>query len=436
LADHVATINMFHTEDENVAIIGAGIAGLSMALTLQSLSINCTVYEARNSHLAPRTSGGAMMLSPNAFRVMDRLGVYERIKQLGYPFQHIWYKNGNEETIDKYPMGSETAYGYDAMRIYRQELLEALYSVCAERGVPIVFNKKFVKIVDESAVDGVTLAFEDGEIKKAVLLIGADGIHSRVRAYIAPEVQPKFMGLAALTWVTPTKDIRVPDDKDYRLPVSVLTSNGVLVLAPQRRDGSEMFTGTQFAIEDQGRDGWDALLADKETLVARARKNMDAWPDIAKSSIENLDPDTFNLWPYRMLPPLENWTSPTHRRVVILGDAAHAFPPTTGQGASQAFEDVLSLGLLVSNLREHSQLKWEEVLGFWQQMRQTRLHDLLDLTRRLNNKRLPLEKQATLDPGDLWVDETETNPDQMAWLYKPMIEERVQEWVDSKLGSA
>jgi 2-polyprenyl-6-methoxyphenol hydroxylase-like FAD-dependent oxidoreductase len=296
-----------------------------MALALQDLSIPCTVYEAQDTQRAHRTYGGAMMISPNAMYIMNRLGIYQRLESLGYPFEYVWFKNAGEKTIDKYPMGGK-AFGYNAMRIYRQELLETLFQACRERLVPILFGKKFVEITKETNT-GVEFDFEDGTSEKATLLIGADGIHSKVRSYVCPGIEPKFVGMTALTWVTPTKDLRIPDGKDYQFPVSVLTTNGVLVMAPQRPDGSEMFTGTQFPIEDQTREGWDALLADKDKLVARARQNIDVWPDIAKSAIENLDPESFNLWPFRLLPPLPNWTSQSDRRVVILGDAARMCPP-------------------------------------------------------------------------------------------------------------
>lgn len=299
--------------------------GLAMALALQDLSIQCTVYEAQNTQRAPRTYGGAMMISPNAMHIMDRLGVYQKLQSLGYPFEYVWYKNAREETIDKYPMGGK-AFGYNAMRIYRQELLETLYQACKERNVPVVFSKKFVEIVAETDT-GVEFTFEDGTTEKATLLIGADGIHSKVRSYVCPGVEPKFVGMAALTWMTPTEKLRVPEGKDYQFPVSVLTTNGVLVMAPQRSDGSEMFTGTQFPTEDQTREGWEALLADKDKLLARAGQNIEIWPDIAKSSIENIDVESFNLWPFRLLPPLPNWTSQTHHRVVILGDAARKHSP-------------------------------------------------------------------------------------------------------------
>jgi 2-polyprenyl-6-methoxyphenol hydroxylase-like FAD-dependent oxidoreductase len=416
---------------ETVAIIGGGLAGIAMALALKDLSISCTVYEARSTHSASRTASGALMLSPNGLRILDRLGVYPQLKEKSFPFEHVYYKDAEEKTLDRYPLGGESAYGYKAFRIYRQDLLDILYDVCAERNVPIKYNKKFVKISAETA-SGVSFEFGDGTSGEASLLIGADGIHSKVREYVSPSVQKRFMGMTALTWETPTSQLRIPEDKDYQFPVNVLTQNGAFVLAPQKPDGSAMLSGTQFPIKDQPREGWDRLIADKQGLIAKVRQNMSVWPDVVQSALEDINPDTLNMWVFYAIPRLENWTSQQHQRVVILGDAAHAIPPTTGNGASQAFEDVMSLSLLLAMLKDTSGHKWKDALKFWQKMRQDRIDDLLKLTKQLNNKRLPLDKQKLLDMDDVWYESID-DPSQMAWLYVPKFEDQITAWAEENL---
>ncbi|KAI0100583.1 FAD dependent oxidoreductase [Nemania sp. FL0031] len=412
---------------ENVAIIGGGLAGMAAALSLHELSIKCSIYEMRDTTAAPPRSSGALMLSPNSLKVLDRFGLYSKIEKLSYSFDYVYYKDANEQTIDRYPLGGE-AFGYNALRVYRQDLLDVLYAACRERGIPIHLSKKFTEVIEET--DGhVVFKFADGTTETASLLIGSDGIHSKLRDYVTPGVEKKFVGMAALAWEVPTKQLRVPEGKDYKFPVTVLTANGAFVLAPQGADGSAMLAGTQVPLQDRNREEWNKFFADKEGLVNRATANINVWPDIAKSGMENIDRDSMNVWPFYTIPRLSNWTSSKHQRVVILGDAAHAIPPTTGQGASQAFEDVMSLALLLSALNENKELKWNEVLKFWQNFRQARIDDLIRLTMQLNNKRLPLEKQRLLPKGAVWVDESAENPNQMAWLYTPNIEETINNWV-------
>ncbi|KAI0398969.1 FAD dependent oxidoreductase [Xylaria palmicola] len=413
---------------DNVAIIGGGIAGMAAALALHELSFHCSVYDMRDTNAAPPTSSGALMLSPNGLRILDRFGLYSKVERLSYAFEYVYYKDAEEQTIDQYPLGGERAFGYKALRIYRQDLLDVLHAACLERKIPIHFGKKFAEVVDESA-DRVVFKFADGTTETTSLLIGADGIHSKVRDHVSPGVQKKFVGLAALTWEVETKQLRIPAEKDYTFPVTVLTANGAFVLAPQRTDGSAMLAGTQLALKERGRGGWGELLADKEGMAELATANIDAWPDVVKSGMENINHETMNLWPFYTIPRLSNWFSQKHHRVLILGDAAHAIPPTLGQGASQAFEDVMGLAFLLAKLKGNSGLEWAEALRFWQKMRQDRIEDLLVLTKQLNNKRLPLEKQKLLAEEDLWVDQSAENPGQMAWLYVPKIEETVDNWV-------
>jgi 2-polyprenyl-6-methoxyphenol hydroxylase-like FAD-dependent oxidoreductase len=401
---------------------------MAAALALHELSIPCSLYEMRETGAAPPTSGGALMLSPNALRILDRFGVYAKVAEKSYPFENVYYKNAAEETVDHYPLGGEAAYGYKAMRIYRQDLLDILLAACTERDIPVHFGKKFAEVIEESE-SRVVFRFADGTVETASLLIGSDGIHSKLRDYITPGIQKEFTGLVGLTWEVETKNLRIPADKDYKFPVTVLTSNGAFVLAPQRQDGSAMLAGMPVPFEERDRHGWSSLLADRDGLLERVTKNIDAWPDVVKSSMEGINWATANVWPFYRIPRLADWTSShKHRRVVILGDAAHAIPPTTGQGASQAFEDVLSLALILAELRKNKNLKWGDALEAWQKMRQDRIDDLLLLTKQLNNKRLPLEKQKLLSEGEVWRDESVENPSQMAWLYVPDTEEAIKVW--------
>lgn len=273
------------------------------------------------------------------------------------------------------------------MRIFRQELIEVLTKACRERGVKIEHSMKFTRVVDES--DGaVEIEFGGGEKRKAGLLVGADGIHSRVRSsYVAPEVKPGFVGLAALTFAVPTAQLRIPKEKGYELPVSVASGNDVFVLAPQRPDRGGMLAGMQVPFDEAQAGRRDALLADnKESLKARLRRNAEAWPGVVRSALESISDETMNVWPFYMLPALERWASPKGR-VLVLGDAAHAIPPTTGQGASMALEDAASLALILKRVGEsEGGIGWDEVIS------REKLRDLVVLTKQLNNKRLPREE--------------------------------------------
>ncbi|KAF3802534.1 FAD-dependent monooxygenase paxM [Colletotrichum gloeosporioides] len=424
---------MSSTRDE-VAIIGGGIAGMALALALAAHSIPSTIYEMRPETPLPHHAGGGMMLCPNALRILDGLDLYTPLLAQAYPFDYVYYKDRDEKTVDRYPMGGEAQFGYRAVRVFRQELVELLAGACRERGVRIEHGMRFVKVVEETE-NSVEFEFEGGGRRSAGLLVGADGIHSKVRrAHVAPEAKLGFVGLAALTFAVPTAELAIPADKEYEFPVSVASANGVFVLAPQRPDGGEMLAGTQVPFDEaQAGRGREELLADKEGLKARLRRDEERWPGIVRSALGAIRDETMNVWPFYMLPPLERWTSSVEegRRVLVLGDAAHAIPPTTGQGASMALEDAASLALVLKRVKESGgRIGWAEGVGFWEAMRRERLGELVVLTKKLNNKRLPPQEMEKLGRDEVWFEEGEG---QMRWLYVPEIEQRVEEWVKGKM---
>ena len=365
------------------------------------------------------------MLSPNALRVLDAIGVYERIRNKGFHFETLAFRNEHDETTDVYYFGHEKLYGYKAFRVYRQILIDELKLMLDERSVKVKYETQFTHVIAENA-ENVEFAFADGSVAAASLLIGADGIHSTLRKTLHSAVEPKYLGFVGVTSAIPTARLRFPtSESKYPLPVTIMAKPGAFVIAPQDVDGSEVLIGTQGAFPEQDRAGWSNLQADKEEVVRMFSQNQESWPDLVRSGIENINKDRINTWPYYAVPRLEKWTSPSGK-IIILGDAAHAVPPTTGQGVNQAFEDTWMLALLLKNLGEDVELG--ESLEFWQSWRQERVDRIVDLTSAMNNKRLPLAEQQKLPKGAVWSGRVE-DTDQMRWLYEPDLETVVATWV-------
>lgn len=368
------------------------------------------------------------MLSPNALRVLDALGVYERIRNKGYNFEILTFKDEAGQTTDLYYFGHEKLYGYKALRVYRQVLVDELLEMVKERDIPIRYGQKFSQVLSESD-DDVTFEFADGSIESASLLIGADGLHSKVRRYINPSAAPIYSGQLAITCAIPRSKLRIPAGVDYPLPVTISGKNGAFVLAPQDVDGTELLAGTQRVFPERDRAGWEALASAKSELRDLFQIKMNEWPDIVRSALEDINPETIRIWPFYLVPRLDQWTS-ARGRVIILGDAAHAIPPTAGQGVNQAFEDIYTLALLLS--KQSSRLPISEALRYWQDYRQKRVDKVLDLTQQMNNKRLPAAEQARLAKGSIWRDESATRGEggQLKWLYEPRLEENISSWVE------
>ncbi|KAL5341959.1 hypothetical protein BJX70DRAFT_11509 [Aspergillus crustosus] len=235
---------------QHVAIIGAGLSGLTLAIALHQQSIPCTLYDARS---APLDIGGALMFSPNALRILDTLGVYNNIKSLGHHFDNLYFRSSDDKPRDSYGFGSDAKYGYRALRIYRNILIKELSSLVVQAGIPIIYNKKFTRVTSETPTS-VTWEFSDTTTATATVLVGADGIHSKVRTHLYPTLEPLFTKALGVSAAVPTSQLNLP--ADYNLPVTTPNDkHGAFVIAAQKADGSEVFIGTAATCPGTGSGG-------------------------------------------------------------------------------------------------------------------------------------------------------------------------------------
>jgi 2-polyprenyl-6-methoxyphenol hydroxylase-like FAD-dependent oxidoreductase len=408
---------MLSSLPSKVAIIGAGLSGLTLAIALHRQGISCEIYELRDPSV--RTAG-ALMLSPNALRILDTLGLYDRLKTQGFNFETVEYKNHDQVTTDVYYLGQEKMYSYKALRIYRQTLLTELRAEVEKLGILVTYGVKFSHVVSENSC-GISFAFTNGTTLSADILIGADGIHSTVRKHIAPSTTPRYSGSVAITCALDRNKLKFPSNTssdEYPMPVTIYDKPGAFVMAPQNVSGSEILAGTQRAWPEQDRSGWDDLLADREGLLALLRERHNDWPTIVQSALDNVNTDTLSIWPYYVVPKLDSWSSAT-RRVIIIGDAAHAIPPTAGQGASQGFEDAFTLAALLSQLSPGVTL--DQALPVWKNIRQQRIDRVIELTLQLNNTRLPqVERERLIAEGALFWQSGDSG--ELGWLYNADVE--------------
>ncbi|RDL42304.1 uncharacterized protein BP5553_02283 [Venustampulla echinocandica] len=388
-----------------ILIIGAGLAGLALALSLQKLSIPCTVYEARPKDVR---LGGAVMLSPNALRVLDTLGAYARIKSKGYQFETLSMETDERIPMGTYYFGSEQMYGYKGLRIYRRELVHELIAMAEEAGVHMEFEKKYKRVISESE-DNIEVEFDDGTIIDAAMLIGTDGIHSQVREYLAPGSKPKYLGQTAIAGAVKTSNVSLP--ADYKLPVSIAGKAGVFILAPQDIDGSELLAGTQYAVPELTYAESRAISSNPEKMIEMLRRDKADWSELVQSAMENMIPQSMYIWPFYAVPKIESWVS-THSKVVIIGDAAHAIPPTIGQGANQALEEALGLSILLGKGNHVGDLEK------WTEHRSERIASLMEMTRKMNNNRLPKAQRDALEESQFWKPNKERPGEEMRWLYE------------------
>jgi 2-polyprenyl-6-methoxyphenol hydroxylase-like FAD-dependent oxidoreductase len=374
------------------------------------------------------------MLSPNALRTLDSAGLYERLRDKALEFDKLYFQNDKDETTDIYYFGSKTIYGYDAIRIMRKELLSELLTMLRERSIPVHFDSALATVDSADPNNKVEFTFTNGQTASASLLIGADGIHSTVRSSFLPEVKPRYAGILGISCVVQRSRLRIPEN--YGLPAIAVGKPGGFLLVPQKPDGSELYVGAQRLFAELDNAGWSSLRKDKQKLYDMIRENQTDWPDVVQSALEAMTLDRMGFWAFYGLEPLSSWISES-KRIILVGDAAHAIPPTVGQGANQAIEDVLALAHLLSKLSPEVPL--DKAAELWQSYRQERVQKILDLTQQMNAKRLPESEKAKLPPGAIWTDSSLACGEggELNWLYNIDLADEAEKWAQElKLKAA
>lgn len=389
------------------------------------------------------------MMAPNSLRLLDEYGIYARLRERGYCFDVVAIQDTRGSTREGFYLGSREFFGYDALRIYRNALLDELERACADRDIQIVYNKKFSEIFKEDD-QGVEFGFQDGSKGHAGLLIAADGIHSKVRKVLFPQIEPVYNGILTIAGAVKASSL-VTDSPEHQIigPTMFEGKNGAFLLTPQLPDGGELLAATGRPYRSEGRDEWTRLSQERSFHISFLREGYADRQPIVQRAVDNIIPGSTFIWPQYTLPRLPGWTS-DRGRVVLIGDAAHAMPPTSGQGANQAFEDGWTLARVLaetfntdtdSHAAEATTTTSETLraaLHKWYAQRQQRIDRVLALTRQMTNLRRPLEEQQRLNDGEVWksladadadaeaVDKEQARRDaaieQWSWLYVPDLD--------------
>ncbi len=309
-------------------VIGGGVAGPVAAMALQRAGVDVEVHEARTEE-AGAGAGLFLTLQINGIAALRVLDV--DVSGAGFPTPTVRLRSGSGRLLGEVGTGGPLADGTAAVAVRRADLHRALDREARRRGIAVHLGHRLVGVRRTAA--GVRAEFADGTTATADLLVGADGVHSRVRRLIDP-------GAAA------PRPVPLLDTGGFAPPQPGGPGDGSFDMVFGRRaffghgtapdGGVWWFANVPHTGPRPPAAGWREHLLE---LFADDRS-----PARAVIAATPVDPVP---WTTHVLPHVRRW----HRdRMVVIGDAAHAAAPSSGQGASMAVEDAVQLGRCLRDL--------------------------------------------------------------------------------------
>ncbi|MFJ9433235.1 FAD-dependent monooxygenase [Streptomyces sp. NPDC101490] len=320
-------------ERPHVSVVGAGIGGLTLAGALSSLGVPYTVYE-QTRRLAE--VGAGVQLSPNAVRPLLRLGLGRLLRERAVAIDAMEVRGWSGRPIARTPLGAECErmFGAPYYTVHRAHLHDALLSLVDAGSLRLGERLSGARETPEGP-DGVRLTFEDGTVRGADLVVGADGIHSTVREAFRRDA-PEFAGLGIYRGLVPVD--RLPDAARAPLVRLWLGPGGHFVCYPVAAGEYLSFAATVPMAASPG-ESW-SVKGDPEEL----RRVFGGWTGLVADVVGAVESTL--QWALHDRPPLDVWSS---RRMTLLGDAAHPMLPFMAQGANQAVEDAMDLAACLAD---------------------------------------------------------------------------------------
>jgi salicylate hydroxylase len=318
----------------DVAIVGAGIGGLTLAVSLLQQSISVQIFEQDTKF---REIGAGVAIGGNATRLLQILGVdLAQVANMPPALEVRRWKDGR--LLWSHPIGEwyRQEVGAAFLTLHRGTLQRLLAAAVPPECIQL--NHRLVGLYDEPA--GVRLHFEEGDDVVASVAAGVDGVHSAARRYVCGDVTPTHSGEIGFRGLIPVaKSQDLPDPAalhiwcgpgthvvHYGLDRGELV-NLLAVYKPDRLPEWTRFSDRVPATRDEALSIFEAYSWDRRIL----------------DLVRNIEGD-MSFWALVELPRLPRWS---RGRVVLLGDAAHAPLPHQGQGAGLAIEDSYALGALL-----------------------------------------------------------------------------------------
>ncbi|WP_328722928.1 FAD-dependent monooxygenase [Streptomyces sp. NBC_00247] len=319
-------------------VIGGGVAGPACAVALRSIGVEVTICEARPRE--DKDLGLWVMVAPNGLAALNTLG----LKQIAL-----------RESL----AGVAGPSGFVPMR--RAGLYRLLREAAVARGARIEHDRKLIDA--STTADGVMARFTDGSTLSGDLLIGCDGIHSRTRSIIDPAA-PTARYVPLLNLGGFASDVDAPGEPaQLRF---VRSRKGFFGYTVSGRRDVWWFANLLWGAEPSRAE---LAAMERDVLTERLLDTFAESPAFVADVIRATYTDLYAL-PTHDLPTVPTWWQD---RMVLLGDAAHATTPTSGQGSSMALEDAVALAKCLRDL------SGRQALSRYEQLRRRRVEAVVAL---------------------------------------------------------
>lgn len=310
---------------EKIIIVGGGIGGLAAALALLRRGLDVDVYE-RAGEL--REVGAGVQMGPNGSRVLHALGLKEALEGIQFaPARREIRMWNTGEHFEWFELGAKAIerHGSPHLMLHRSDLLGILADAVRELKPDAVHLGCRCADITQRA-DAVEVDFDNGEVARGAVAIGADGLHSQVRATLFGADQPEFTGCVAWRGLVPIG--KLPPGVSRTGGTNWLGPYGTVLHYPVRRGELLNFVAM---VE---RNDWQVESWTVAGTTDELANDFRGWHSDVQAIIENLDVPY--KWALMVRPPMPRWSV---GRITLMGDACHPTLPFLGQGAVMALED-------------------------------------------------------------------------------------------------
>ena len=358
------------THTRTALVIGGGIAGPVAAMALRQAGIEATVAEAHPS--GAEGIGVFLTLASNGIDALRTIDADKSALAAGFPTPGITLRSTTGKNLGAARTGLSLPDGTTSHTLKRADLYKAIHDEAAIRGVVVEHGKRLIDV--ERGGDKVRAVFEDGSDATGDVLIGADGIHSVVRKLIDSNAPaPTYAGLINLGGYARGVDVDA-EPGSYTMIFGkraffgyALAPDGDVWWFANIPRGDEPPRGEVEAITPED---WQRRLAE---LYAE-----DAGPAVRLVKATDTA-DIMRASPIHSIPHLPKWYS---GRMIVIGDAAHAPTPTSGQGASLSIEDAVVLAKCLRDLPDPQQ-----AFTRFEALRRPRVERIIKQAARINSNK-------------------------------------------------